>query len=159
MLFRSIQWGGPRLCEQPRPDGSSAPHFRTDDGRARFSTFQIGEFAESHSEGKFRLSTRRGKQFNSMVHRTIDPLTGARREDVLMNASDAERLGLVEGDSVRLISSIGSLKGRCRVAPISAGNVQVHWPEGNVLIERGVSDPECGIPDYNTLVDIEAVRD
>ena len=34
---------------------------------------------------------------------------------------------------------------------------QVHWPEGNALIERGVSDPECGIPDFNTEVEIERI--
>ncbi len=154
-----VQWGGTRLCEQPGPDGNSMPYFGTEDGRARFSTIRIGEFGEGHIDGKFRLSTRRGKQFNSMVHRAIDPLTGARRDDVLMNDSDAKRLGLVDGDAVTLTSSIGSLKGRCRIAPISAGNVQVHWPEGNVLIERGVTDPECGIPDYNTVVNIEATRE
>ena len=154
-----IQWGGPRLCEEPEADGSSTPRFGTEDGRARFSTFQIDEFAEGNGDGKFRLSTRRGKQFNSMVHRQIDPLTGASREDVLMNESDATRLGVTDGDFITLTSSIGSLKGRCRVAPITPGNVQVHWPEGNVLIERGVSDPECGIPDYNTVVDIEAIPD
>jgi hypothetical protein len=44
-----------------------------------------------------------------------------------------------------------------RVAAIAPGNVQAHWPEANVLIERGVSDPECGIPDFNTTVEIEKV--
>jgi|GEM_PF-6839612 len=35
--------------------------------------------------------------------------------------------------------------------------VKVHWPKGNVLISRGVCDPECGIPDYNATVEIERV--
>ncbi|HXG66750.1 MAG TPA: hypothetical protein VNO70_16735 [Blastocatellia bacterium] len=43
---------------------------------------------------------------------------------------------------------------RDQIASIAAGNVQVHWPEGNVLIERGVADPECGIPDYNATVEV-----
>jgi predicted molibdopterin-dependent oxidoreductase YjgC len=153
-----VQWGGPRLCERPGPGGKSIPDFGTQDGRARFSAMRVSEFGEARIDGKFKLSTRRGKQFNSMVHRAIDPL-GSARDDVLMNESDAKRLGLLDGDAVTLTSSIGSLKGRCRIAPICAGNVQVHWPEGNVLIERGVSDPECGIPDYNTVVDIEAIRE
>jgi molybdopterin-dependent oxidoreductase alpha subunit len=147
-----VQWGGARLCERLGPNGGSTPHFGTVDGRARFSTIEIGE---DYVDGTFRLSTRRGKQFNSMVHRAVDPLTGARRRDVLMNESDAKRLGLSDGDELILRSPVGSFEGQCRVAPIAAGNVQVHWPEGNVLIERGVSDPECGIPDYNTLVQIE----
>jgi len=154
-----VQWGGPRLCEQPGPDGSPMPHFGPEDGRARFSEIRVGEFGSEHIAGQFRLSTRRGKQFNSMVHRAVDPLTGASREDVLMNEADADRLGLVDGDALTLTSSAGSLKGRCRVGPILAGNVQVHWPEGNVLLDRGVCDPECGIPDYNTAVDIEAIKE
>jgi len=116
-----VQWGGPRLCEGPGPDGNSVPRFGTEDGLARFSTVHSDEFRRQHDNSKFRLSTRRGKQFNSMVHRAVDPLTGARREDVLMNESDARRLGLVDGDVVTLTSSIGSFKGRCRIAPISAG--------------------------------------
>jgi len=42
-----------------------------------------------------------------------------------------------------------------RLAPNGAGNVQVHWPEGNALIKRGVRDPKCGIPDYNAAVEID----
>jgi anaerobic selenocysteine-containing dehydrogenase len=64
---------------------------------------------------------------------------------------------IADGDAVLLISSAGQMHGRARISPIATGNLQVHWPEGNVLIERGVSDPECGIPDYNTLVEIKRV--
>ena len=34
----------------------------------------------------FVVSTRRGKQFNSMVQRDVDPLTGAARDDILISA-------------------------------------------------------------------------
>ncbi|MEW6212646.1 MAG: molybdopterin dinucleotide binding domain-containing protein, partial [Acidobacteriota bacterium] len=146
-----IQWGGERLCEERDESGAIIPRFPMPDGRAKFSVIEIGEEA---IEGRFILSTRRGKQFNSMVHRNRDPLTGARRDDVLMNEADAQRLGLKDGDEIILRSSAGEFRGRCSIAPIAAGNVQVHWPEGNVLIERGVCDEECGIPDFNTTVEI-----
>ena len=149
-----IQWGGERLCEARTSDGQSVTEFPTANGRARFSVIKIAEGAVST---KLKLSTRRGKQFNSMVHKTRDPLTGARRDDVLMSSQDAEKNGLVDGDSVLLVSNTGRMRGRCMISPIAPGNVQVHWPEGNVLIERGVSDPECGIPDFNTEVEIERV--
>jgi molybdopterin-dependent oxidoreductase alpha subunit len=149
-----IQWGGERLCEKPGPDGQSVTHFPMPGGRARFSVIKIEQHAPS---SKLKLSTRRGKQFNSMVHRDRDPLTGARREDVLINRQDAERIGVADGDDILLTSSAGQMRGRCFVAPIAPGNVQVHWPEGNVLIERGISDPECGIPDFNTEVEIERI--
>jgi len=150
-----IQWGGERLCEGQNEDGSLVIQFPTLDGRARFSMIQI---SETISTAKLRLSTRRGKQFNSMVGKDRDPLTGARRDEVLMNSEDAERLGLSDGDQLLITSGVGRLEARCRIAPIARGNVQVHWPEGNVLIQRGVSDPECGIPDFNAEVEIERMK-
>jgi len=149
-----IQWGGERLCEMKTVTGLRETEFPTADGRARFSVIAIEREAASP---KLKLSTRRGKQFNSMVHRERDPLTGARRQDVLMSKEDAARIGVADGEEVLLKSAAGQMRGRCLIAPITAGNVQVHWPEGNVLIERGVSDPECGIPDFNTEVEIERI--
>jgi len=148
------QWGGERLCEERDADGRITPKFATPDGRAGFSVIEIDSPTNT---GKLRLSTRRGKQFNSIVHRDRDPLNGARRDDVLMNEADALKLGLQEGDAIIVRSEVGALRGHCRIAPIAAGNVQVHWPEGNALIKRGVRDPECGIPDYNATVEIERV--
>jgi len=149
-----VQWGGERLCETRSSDGSTIPFFPSPDGRATFSNL-----AEKPADGnaKLRLSTRRGKQFNSMVHKDRDPLTGAERDSVLMNASDADRIGLKQGDAIEVRSSAGIMRGRCHIAPIRAGNVQVHWPEGNVLIPRGVCDRESGIPDFNAMVDIVRV--
>src|SRR5262245_39917263 len=146
------QWGGERLCETRDASGRITPKFATPDGRARFSIIEIKPPA---NDGKLRLSTRRGKQFNSIVHRARDPLNGASRDDLLMNEEDARLRGLADGDAVIVRSEIGELKGRCRIAPIAPGNAQAHWPEGNALIKRGVRDPECGIPDYNTIVEIE----
>lgn len=143
-----VQWGGPRLCES----AAGRPTFATPDGRAQFSVIEL---TPKTPASQFRLSTRRGKQFNSMVQHNRDPLNGAHREDVLMNAADAQRLGFQEGAAVRLHNESGELRGRCCVAPIAPGNVQVHWPEGNILLKRGVCDPECGIPDFNATVEIE----
>lgn len=149
-----IQWGGERLCETHNGDGRSVTKFPTADGRARFSVINIDKQAPTK---KLKLSTRRGKQFNSMVHQSRDPLTGARRDDVLMSKQDADRIGVENGDEVMLRSAAGEMRGHCLIAPIAPGNLQVHWPEGNVLIQRGVSDPECGMPDYNTEVEIERI--
>jgi len=139
-----VQWGGRILCR----DGA----FPTPDGRALFSSVAPPE--RSLPEGHFLLSTRRGKQFNSMIHRQRDPLTGASREDVLIAAEDATRIGLGDGDEVLVRSEVGELRGRAKLAPMRPGNVQLHWPESQVLIRRGVRDPECGIPDYNAIVEL-----
>ncbi len=140
----AVQWGGPRLCE-----GASFGH---PDGRARFVPARLPE--EGVPEGRFHLSTRRGKQFNSMIQAPRDPLTGGLRDHVFMAAADARRLGLRDGDPVTLSSDVGSFSGRCRVAPIKERNVQVFWPEGNPLIRRDVVEPQCGIPDFTAVVDV-----
>jgi len=41
------------------------------------------------------------------------------------------------------------------LAPIKPGNLQVHWREGNVLLDRNKRSPEVEIPDYNALVRLE----
>ncbi len=88
-----------------------------------------------------------------MVQERKDSLNGALRESVLIAAADAERLGLGEGAAVTLRSETGELDGVLRFAPIAPGNLQVHWPEGNVLIGERRS-PEAEIPDYNARVEV-----
>lgn len=86
-----------------------------------------------------------------------DSLNGAAREAVLMSAGDAERHGLADGDAVLVRSAAGEMRGRALIVPIAPGNVQVHWPEGNVLIADGVRSPESKVPDYNARVSLEAL--
>tara|TARA_B110000263_G_scaffold174408_1_gene152310 strand:+ start:244 stop:621 length:378 start_codon:yes stop_codon:yes gene_type:complete len=107
-------------------------------------------------EGYFHLSTRRGKQFNSMVQAKVDPLTGGHRDAVFMAVSDAERLGLSDGDPVTLRSDIGMVSGRCRIALMKERNLQMFWPEANPLIPRDVVEPQCGIPDFTAVVEVVA---
>ncbi len=140
----AIQYGGPHLCADWK--------FPTPDGKARFSVVPLPSL--EIPEGAFACTTRRGKQFNSMVHEKKDPLTGAMRESVYMNVHDAEALGVCDGDAIVLQSEVGSLPGKVFVAPITPRSVQVHWPEGSVLIDRHKRSPESGIPDYNAVVRI-----
>jgi molybdopterin-dependent oxidoreductase alpha subunit len=141
----SFQWGGPHLC--------AGNVFPTADGKARFAALSPPD--PEVPPGQYRLSTRRGKQFNSMVQGRRDPLNGAAREDVLMAAADAQALGLSDGDAVRVVGPAGQFMGRVRSAPMRPGNLQMHWPEANVLLPRGRRDPACGIPDYNAFVRLE----
>jgi molybdopterin-dependent oxidoreductase alpha subunit len=140
-----VQWGGERLCEGP--DG---PQFATTDGKARFTPVRPPSSAPSNG---LRLSTRRGKQFNTMVHGEVDPLTGAGRDNVLISDVDADRLGLAEGALVVVRSEHGELRARVHRSPLRPGNVQVFYPEGNVLMPGGHRD-RSGVPDYNTTVEL-----
>ncbi len=140
-----FQYGGPHLC--------AGWEFPTPDGKAHFSAVAPDE--RGAADGRLRLATRRGKQFNSMVQERSDPLTGAARDAVLISAADAERLGIADGARVLVRSQVGELHGRARFAEIAPGNVEVHWPEGNALIESGRRSPEARIPDYNALVSVE----
>ncbi len=143
-LGDAVQWGGRQLCA----DGV----FPTPDGKARFSA--VTPARGERREGRFVLSTRRGKQFNSMVYAAVDPLTGAGRDALFVGAHDAETLGVKEGAPVLVRSEHGELRARVHLAPIRPGNVQVFFPEGNVLLPRGRLDPESGVPDYNAIVEI-----
>jgi molybdopterin-dependent oxidoreductase alpha subunit len=143
-----VQWGGTRLC-----DGWTFP---TPDGRAHFTP--VIPPNPRVPEGWFLLSTRRGKQFNTMVHQDRDPLTGAGRDALFISADDAGRLAVGEGEPVLVRSRHGEYRARVKLAEIRPGNVQVFFPEGNVLIPSGVRDPSAFIPDYNTAVEILPVR-
>ncbi len=142
-----FQYGGAHLCADWR--------FPTADGKAHFSVV-----ATPHDQippGAFRVTTRRGKQFNSMIHERKDMITGATREAVFISQADAERLELREGDAVTLRNAIGQFQGRVFIAPVKPGNIQIHWPEGNVLIQRDHRSPVAGIPDYNALAWLERI--
>jgi anaerobic selenocysteine-containing dehydrogenase len=144
---QSLQWGGERLFT----DGFT----RMPGGRARFSAVPLPEI--EIPPGKFYLTTRRGKQFNSMAHEPGDYLMGATtRRDVLMNPADAEGLGIADGAEIVLRSDAGEWTGITRLAPMKERHLQVYWPEVNVLISRRF-DPVSGAPDYNAVVTVEPV--
>ena len=139
-----FQWGGPRLCTER--------NFPTADGKARFQP--VAPVPRPHGDGKFVLATRRGKQFNSMVQKDVDDLTGAARDHVFISATDARRLGLRTGDEILLRNEVGEFRGRAFVADVTPGTLQAHWPEANVLIASGIADADGGVPDYNAEVEI-----
>ncbi len=141
----AVQYGGAHLCA----DGK----FLTPDGKAYFQTVGLPNL--DRQPGEFEVSTRRGKQFNSLVYAEIDPLNNAPRDAVLVNEEDAARLHLKQGDKVDLVNELGKLSCHVHLAPIAPGNLQVHFPEGNVLIPRGLVDKGGGVPDYNARVRIE----
>jgi anaerobic selenocysteine-containing dehydrogenase len=137
-----FQYGGPHLL---------AERCLTPDGLGHFSVVALPE--EAVPAGRFLLATRRGKQFNSIMFAEKDPITGATREDIIISAEDAGRMGLKNGDAMTLRNEHGSFTGRARIDQIKPGCLQAHWPEVNVIIPAGRLDPS-GVPDYNATVEV-----
>ena len=62
---------------------------------------------------------------------------------------------MADGDAIRLVSATGRYTGRARIEQIKPGNLEVHWPEGNVLLSREERDAVSQEPDYNAFVTVE----
>jgi anaerobic selenocysteine-containing dehydrogenase len=144
----AFQYGGPHLC--------AGWKFPTADGKAHFRPVPLPHV--ERKPGEFEVSTRRGKQFNTLIYADTDPLTGAPRDAVLMNPEDAAAMHLKQGDRVKRRNELGELDCRVFLAPIARGNLQVFWPEGNVIIKRGVLDKAGLVPDYNAVATVEPLR-
>ncbi len=140
-----VQWGGAHLFT----DGFT----KMPGGRARFTALRLPETVIP--AGRFLLTTRRGKQFNSITWGSRDFLMGSpSRSDVLMCADDARAIGVEDGGAVTLRSDVGVWTGIARIAPMKPRHLQAYWPETNVLISRRF-DPVSGEPDYNAFVTVE----
>ncbi len=136
-----FQYGGPHLCAEgvfPLPDG------RARFGRARWTEDAVDD------ERPFTLITRRGKQFNSLVHQDRDPLGGLHRDAVIVSEADALALGLGAREAVTVENAHGRFVGRLAIGPLARGAVQVHWPEANVLLDPAPTarSPRAETPAY-----------
>ncbi|WP_449539808.1 FdhF/YdeP family oxidoreductase [Ferdinandcohnia sp. Marseille-Q9671] len=140
-----FQWGGAWLCE-----GGVCP---TPDGKGSLIQVEIPDLGKK--EEQFVLTTRRGKQFNSMVYKEVDPFNGAGRYDVLINPKDAQQLRVTEGEAIVVHNGFGVFQGKAKFADIAQKNLGVHFPEGNFLLPRGRYEKYAGIPDYNIAVYVE----
>jgi predicted molibdopterin-dependent oxidoreductase YjgC len=137
----SFQYGGPMLC--------AGQKFSTADGKAHFKAVNLPQV--DPPAGSFRVVTRRGRQFNSMVHEDMDTSTAASRDGIMMNPLDAHRLGLLSGDHVRLHNDFGTYDGTLLLAPVTAGTLEIYWPEGNVLVDPKARSPLAKIPAYKEI--------
>lgn len=133
-----FQYGGGLLCKDWQ--------FPTLDGKAHFYAAPLPEHALAPNE--LVLVTRRGKQFNSMVHEDKESATGYGRDAVLISAADARRLHLTQGESVQLSNDVGSYSGRVQIADLATGMVQVYWPEANALLDTHTRSPKATVPAY-----------
>ncbi len=128
-----------------------APRFATPSGKAHFTTHSL---PPPRREGELRLMTVRSEgQFNTVVYEEEDVYRGQDRRDViLLNSADIERLELRPGQRVTVRSSTGEMP-HILVRPydIRAGNALMYFPEANVLVPTTI-DPESKTPAFKSIV-------
>ncbi len=126
------------------------PCFATPDGRARFHITPVPEW--SGGPETFRLTTIRSEgQFNTVVYEDEDLYRGNRRRDVvMMAAADAKRLGLAEGERVRIGTEVGSMVVAVSIADLPQGNLAMYYPEANALVPRRI-DGKSGTPAFKSV--------
>jgi molybdopterin-dependent oxidoreductase alpha subunit len=112
------------------------PRFATADGRARFYRTALPDFAPA--PGELRLMTLRSEgQFNTVVYEEEDLYRGNRRRDVvMMSAADAARLGVAEGERVRVTTAAGALAVTVAIVDIRPGSIAMYYPEANAIVPR-----------------------
>jgi len=137
----NFQYGGSMLCAGWR--------FPTPDGKAHFKSVKPSQ--ATPPPGTFRVVTRRGKQFNSMVHEDTDPNNAAPRNAILMSPEDAKRLGFAPGDAVELKNDFGIYRGNVMPTSVANGTLEIYWPEGNVLVDPKTRSPLGAIPAYKEI--------
>ena len=134
------------------------PHFSTPDGKARLTPIPIPH--ESRNLDEFSLVTIRSEgQFNTVVYEEQDIYRGQTRRDVVMiNSHDAERLGFRENETVRVRSECGVMDNiTLRLIDVSLGTAVMYYPESNRLVARRI-DPDSGTPSFkNTPIQIERI--
>ena len=139
----AVQWGGSRLC-----DGWSVPDARRPGalhaGRAPATS------ASSPRDSSV-LSTRRGKQFNTMVHAERDPLTGA---DARRAVHGAERRRRARRSPTErrwsCAPSTASSRRACTSRRSRPATCRCSSPRATCCCRPGRRDPASGVPDYNT---------
>lgn len=137
-----FQYGGDMLCKDW--------NFPTDDGKAHFKATQIPR--RKLAENEYIIVTRRGKQFNSILHDDKDTLNKESREAVLMSSNSAKQLSVAEDDIVRLHNEFGEYHGVVRIADIADSTIEIYWPEGNVLLDPQALSPLAKIPAYKSVI-------
>jgi anaerobic selenocysteine-containing dehydrogenase len=129
------------------------PHFPTASGKARFHPVRPPALTTA-GDRRLRLMTIRSEgQFNTVVYEEEDLYRGQHRRDViLINPDDMERLDLTPDQPVTVRSAAGELHRRLvRPYDIRTGNAAMYYREANVMIPRDV-DPQSKTPAFKSVL-------
>ena len=133
------------------------PSFPTESGKAKFIYHSIPNLNPLKKDELQLLSVRSEGQFNTVVYEDEDLYRGQDRRDVvLMNKNDMDRLGFIKDDRVIVKSKTGVLDNiLARPFDIKKGAVLMYYPEVNSLVSQDV-DPQSRTPSFkSTLVTVQ----
>ena len=129
------------------------PKFATASGKAILHRHELPPL--KGFDRQLRLMTVRSEgQFNTVVYEEEDIYRGQHRRDViLINPVDIDRLGLTNNQRVRVRSETGVMANIFvrAFADIRAGNALMYYPEANVLVARH-ADPKSKTPAFKGMV-------
>jgi molybdopterin-dependent oxidoreductase alpha subunit len=126
--------------------------FPTPSGKAQFKPQAIPPLRGTLRQ--LRLMTVRSEgQFNTVVYEEEDIYRGQDRRDViLMNPEDIERLGLRADQTATVRSDAGVMHHvLVRKFDVRAGNAMMYYPEANVLVPATI-DPESKTPAFKSVL-------
>ena len=183
--------GGMPVPDPTRPAGRTYEHtgFRTLSGKFEFSSPRLARYSDSHGyealpvyhpprmsreatpeiAEEYPLTLNTGSRLPMFIHsRTFRlPWTRSLRPEAAadLNPEDAERLGISQGDTIRLSTPKASLTVKANVTQVAQPGV-VHmyhaYAEANVneLIDADYLDPISGFPGFKALLcRVEKVAD
>jgi molybdopterin-dependent oxidoreductase alpha subunit len=126
------------------------PRFATPDGKGHFHVAPLPPLPADPD--CFLLMTIRSEgQFNSVVYEDEDLYRGnTRRDVVMMNEADAQRLDFAEGDPVLVETEVGQMRVLISITDISPGSLAMYYPEANALVPRKL-DPRSKTPAFKSV--------
>ena len=130
------------------------PKFNTKDGRAKLLTHSLPNLTQL-ADNQLRMMTVRSEgQFNTVVYEDYDLYRHQDRRDViLINPKDMERMGLEHDQLVTVSSETGRMHNMLARSyeEIRSGNAMMYYPESNVLVPRTV-DPQSRTPMFKNIL-------
>ncbi len=127
--------------------------FKTTNGKAKLIAHEIPKLP-ALERNQLRLMTARSEgQFNTVVYEEYDLYRGQERRDViLMNKKDIDRLGLSIDQKITVSSGAGTMKNiLVREFDIAKGCAMMYYPEANVLVPQD-HDPRSKTPAFKSVI-------
>jgi molybdopterin-dependent oxidoreductase alpha subunit len=129
-------------------------HFKTSNGRANLIAHELPTLSPLATNQVRLMTVRSEGQFNTVVYEDYDLYRHQERRDViLLNPIDMDRMGLRNDAFVTVTSAAGAMS---RILArsfeeIREGNAMMYYPEANVLVPR-VVDPLSRTPLFKNVI-------